>query len=61
MKIVFMGTSSFALPSLRVLVENNSDVVGVYTQPPRKAGRGRKLQMSAVGRFAQENNLKLFF
>ena len=55
-----MGTSDFALPSLRALVETKVDVVAVYTQPPRRSGRGNKLQISSVGRFAQANRLKLF-
>ncbi len=56
-----MGTASFALPSLRTLVKNKRDVVAVYTQPPRRAGRGNKIQMSSVGLFAKANNLKLFY
>ncbi|MDG2473708.1 MAG: methionyl-tRNA formyltransferase [Paracoccaceae bacterium] len=59
MKVVFMGTSDFALPSLRALVETKLDVVAVYTQPPRRSGRGNKIQISSVGRFAQANRLKL--
>ena len=42
MKIVFMGTPEFAVPALRALVEASHDVVCVYTQPPRPAGRGKK-------------------
>ena len=61
MKIVFMGTSDFALPSLKVLVESDMDVVGVYTQPPRRGGRGKRMQMSPIGRFATEQKLKLFY
>ena len=55
-----MGTSSFALPSLAALVQSKFNVVAVYTQPPRPAGRGNKVQMSSVGVFSQKNNLKLF-
>lgn len=54
-----MGTSSFALPILKILVENNSNIVAVYTQPPRPAGRGNKIQMSPIGRFAKDKQLKI--
>ena len=55
-----MGTSSFALPILEVLVENDENIVAVYTQPPRPAGRGNKMQMSPIGRFAQDKNMKIY-
>src|SRR6476646_11383861 len=48
MKIVFMGTPDFAVPSLDALVHAGHEVVCVYTQPPRPAGRGKKLQPSPV-------------
>lgn len=47
MKIVFMGTPDFAVPSLAILAENH-DVVGVITAPDKPAGRGKKLRSSAV-------------
>ena len=58
MKVIFMGTSSFALPSLKALVKSDCEIVAVYTQPPRRAGRGKKVRISEVGLFAQENNIK---
>ncbi|WP_010411993.1 methionyl-tRNA formyltransferase [Citromicrobium sp. JLT1363] len=48
MRIVFMGTPDFAVPTLEALVHAAHDVVCVYTQPPRKAGRGKKLQPTPV-------------
>ena len=54
-----MGTSKFALPSLKLLVENNANIVAVYTQPPRRVGRGNNLQLSPIGQFAQHKRLKL--
>ena len=48
MKIVFMGTPDFAVPSLDALIHAGHDVVCVYTQPPRPSGRGKKLQSSPV-------------
>ncbi len=47
MKVVFMGTPDFAVPVLKALIEKH-DVVCVYTQPPRPAGRGHKLTPSPV-------------
>ena len=54
-----MGTPEFAVASLRVLIENNYDIVGVITSPDRQAGRGKKIRFSAVKDFALENNLKI--
>ncbi|MDE2563727.1 MAG: methionyl-tRNA formyltransferase [Sphingomonadales bacterium] len=48
MKIIFMGTPEFAVPALLALVEAGHEVVAAYTQPPRPAGRGKKLQPSPV-------------
>ena len=54
-----MGTPEFAVESLRVLVDNNFEVVGVVTMPDKPAGRGHKLQFSPVKQFALDRNLKL--
>ncbi|MEI8086134.1 MAG: methionyl-tRNA formyltransferase [Paludibacter sp.] len=59
MRIIFMGTPDFAVESLKILVENNFDVVGVVTMPDKPSGRGHKLQFSPVKEFALERNLKL--
>lgn len=59
LKIVFMGTPEFAVASLKALVENNFNVVGVITMPDKPAGRGYKLQYSAVKQYALEQNLPL--
>jgi methionyl-tRNA formyltransferase len=48
LRIVFMGSPVFAVPSLEQLLLNNYDVVAVYTQPDRPSGRGRTLAMSPV-------------
>jgi methionyl-tRNA formyltransferase len=48
MRIVFMGTPAFAVPTLAALDEAGHTVVAAYTQPPRPAGRGKQLQPSAV-------------
>jgi len=59
MRIVFMGTPDFAVESLKILVENKYDVVGVVTMPDKPAGRGHKVQYSAVKQYALEQNLPL--
>lgn len=53
MKLIFMGTPEFAVPSLRALVEAGHEIVAVYTQPPRPAGRGQKDRPSPVHHYAE--------
>jgi methionyl-tRNA formyltransferase len=48
MRIIFMGTPYFAVPSLRALAEAGHDIVAVYSQPPRRAGRGKALTPTPV-------------
>ncbi len=52
MRLVFMGTPPFAVPSLEALLNERHEVVTVYTQPDRPAGRGQEVQVSAVKRAA---------
>ena len=59
LKIVFMGTPEFAVETLRVLVENKYNVVGVITMPDKPSGRGHKMQHSAVKKYALECGLPL--
>ena len=59
LRIVFMGTPEFAVESLKALVENNFNVVGVITMPDKPAGRGHKMQFSAVKEYALSQNLPL--
>ena len=59
MRIVFMGTPDFAVESLKILIENKYDVVGVITMPDKPAGRGHKVQFSPVKQYAIEHNLTL--
>jgi methionyl-tRNA formyltransferase len=60
MRVVFMGTPEFALPSLRALVEGGYNIVGVYTRPDRLAGRGRTLTPPAVKTAAFDYGLPVF-
>jgi methionyl-tRNA formyltransferase len=57
LKIIFMGTPDFAVPALEAIVKAGHNVIAVYSQPPRPAGRGKKPQLSAVHQFAAENGL----
>lgn len=59
MKIVFMGTPDFAVASLNALVQAGFDVVGVVTAADKPAGRGQKLQESAVKQYAVAQGLKV--
>ncbi|MBP2300211.1 methionyl-tRNA formyltransferase [Azospirillum picis] len=57
LRLVFMGTPDFAVPSLAALVGAGHQVVCVYSQPPRPAGRGQQVQKSPVHRFAEEHGI----
>jgi methionyl-tRNA formyltransferase len=59
LRIVFFGTPSFALPTLRGLLERSDEVVGVVTQPDREKGRGRKVVVSPVKELAFQQGLTL--
>ncbi len=61
MRIVFMGTPEFAVPSLKALFElENAEVVGVFTQPDRPVGRGRKVEVTPVKREAEAHGVPVF-
>lgn len=52
-RIVFMGSPDFAVPALQALINQDANVVAVYTQPPRPKGRGQHLQKTAVHMLAE--------
>ena len=60
MRIVFMGTPDFASASLKKLIDEKFDVVGVFTQPDKPKGRGMELSASPVKELALENGLPVF-
>lgn len=60
LRIAFMGTPEFAKKSLEGLIENKYNVVGVFCQPDRPAGRGMKLTKPPVKVLAEENNIPVF-
>ncbi|CAN5308307.1 methionyl-tRNA formyltransferase [soil metagenome] len=54
MRIIFMGTPDFSVPVLRALVDAEHDVAAVYSQPPRRAGRGKALTPTPVAKAAED-------
>lgn len=57
LRVVFAGTPDFAVPSLQALLDSRHQVVAVYSQPDRPAGRGRKIQFSPVKQLAVDNGV----
>jgi methionyl-tRNA formyltransferase len=60
LNIVFAGTPDFAAGHLQALINSRHNVIGVYSQPDRPAGRGKKLQPSPVKRLALDHNIPVF-
>ena len=60
MRLAFMGTPDFAVPSLAELIASGHEIVAVYSQPPRPKGRGQKLTPSPVHAFAETMGLAVF-
>lgn len=60
LRIVYMGTPDFAVDPLRLLVEGGYNVVGVVTTADKPAGRGLKMQQSAVKTYAQSQNIPIY-
>lgn len=60
MRVIFMGTPIFAAPTLQALIEAKHEIVAVYSQPPRPAGRGMKLTASPVQQLAEQNQIPVF-
>ena len=60
MKILFAGTPNFAATCLQKILKSHHSVLAVYTQPDRKAGRGQKLQTSAVKQLALTHSLPVY-
>ena len=59
LKIVFMGTPEFSVPTLEALIKNKFNVLCVYTQPPKKSKRGQKINVSCIQEFSKKNKLNL--
>ena len=59
MRLIFMGTPAFAVPTLASLIDAGHDIAAVYAQPPRPAGRGLSSQISPVLQFASKRKLNI--
>ncbi|MFV0295558.1 MAG: methionyl-tRNA formyltransferase [Hyphomicrobiaceae bacterium] len=60
LRVVFMGTPEFSVPTLSEIMAAGHDVVAVYSQPPRRAGRGMDLRPSPVHRHAEAAGIPVF-
>ena len=60
MRIAFLGTPDFAVPSLQMLIDEGYEVVGVFAQPDRPKGRGGKLTPPPVKVLAQAHGIAVF-
>jgi len=57
MKLIYMSSSDFGVPALKKLISSHHEIAGVYTQPPKRSGRGMKFTKSPIYKIAEENNL----
>ena len=60
LRVVFMGTPAFAVPALDALADAGHDIVGIYTQPDRRSGRGRRVTAPPVKRAALDRGLSVY-
>lgn len=60
MRVIFMGTPDFAVPSLQKLIDRGDDVCAVFTQPDKPKGRGHKLQAPPVKELALQHNIPVY-
>ena len=60
MRIVFFGSAGFGIPSLDAICDSGHELVGVFTQPAHRAGRGRKPRKTPVALWCEENDINCF-
>jgi methionyl-tRNA formyltransferase len=60
MKIIFMGTPEFSIPSLKILLESKHNILAVVTQPDKERGRGQKVSFTPVKQLAVEKNIPVY-
>ena len=56
-KIIFMGTPEFSMPTLKALIDQNYEVMMVYTQPPKRSKRGQKINISSIQNFSEKKDI----
>ena len=59
-RVIFMGTPEISSIYLQSLIDSNQNIIAVFTQPPRKKGRGMKIQQSPVHKLAEDNSISVF-
>ena len=59
MKIIFWGTPDFAVPSLKILQDNNHKILAVVTSPDKERGRGQKVSFTPIKEFAIKNEIQV--
>ena len=59
-RVIFMGTPEIASVYLQSLIDSHFNIVAVYTQPPRKKGRGMQVQESSVQKLAQKHKIEVY-
>ena len=59
-RIIFMGTPEISSIYLQSLIDSDQNIIAVFTQPPRKKGRGMKIQQSPVHKLAEDNSISVF-
>ncbi|SCA55642.1 10-formyltetrahydrofolate:L-methionyl-tRNA(fMet) N-formyltransferase [Candidatus Terasakiella magnetica] len=59
MRLIFMGTPDFSVPILAALIDAGHEVVCVYSQPPRKSGRGQKVNLTPVHAYAESQGIEV--
>ena len=59
LNIIFMGTPDFAIPALDLINKSKHNILSVYTQPPKKKGRGLKINISAVHKYSKDKGLNI--
>lgn len=60
MKIIFLGTPEFSIPTLKAIYESRHELIGIISQPDRVQDRGRKIVFSPVKEFALEHNIPIY-
>lgn len=60
LRLVYAGTPDFAVPALKALIDSDHEVIAVYTQPDRPAGRGRKLTASPIKQCAESHGIPVY-